>query len=133
MIEVLGIKEQISEGFDAVRPQMNQTAVALNLDEAESQKLFMVYKAWFKNDIDHGQIEEEIVALYVDAFTVEEMQEIAKFYQSSTGQKFVELRPELQDEGARVTMLETQKKQSLLINRLESFLTKRAENSESSK
>lgn len=67
---------------------------------------------------------EKMKDLYANNFTEKEIEEVTKFYQSETGQKFLEKSPELMKLGVQVGMNEAQSKQAQLLNRLKPFFEK---------
>ena len=55
---------------------------------------------------------------------LKEIEEVTNFYQTETGQKFLQKSPELMKLGAQIGMIEAQSKQTELLNRLKPFFEK---------
>lgn len=124
MFKVMSMDEQLNGGFEAMLPVIDQMAAKFKLDSAGKEELLNIYRAWFNDDLDRSKIKEKIKELYAVTFSDKEIDEITKFYQTETGQKFLKKSPELMKLGAQIGMAEAQAKQSQLLNRLKPFLEK---------
>jgi len=124
MFAIIGIDRQLTGGFEAILSVVDQQASKLNLDAKEKDELKNIYRAWFDQDIDRASVKKQMIDLYADHFTQQEIEEIIKFYQTPIGQKFLEKSPVLMQLGAQIGMKEGQAKQQFLLNRLTPFLEK---------
>ena len=124
LFKVIGVDRQLSGGFEAMLPTVTGMADNMNLNEAQTQELIGIYRTWFENDIDRESMKAEIEKIYAEAFTVEEMKELLRFYKTPVGQKFLEISPDLMKRGAEVGMKEAEKKQGVLMERLQPFFQK---------
>lgn len=124
MFEVMEMDKQFNSGFEAMLPMIDQMAVQLKLDSAAKEELLSIYRIWFQEDIDHSHVMEKMKELYANDFTEDEIEEITNFYQTPTGQKFLEKSQELMRLGAQVGMAEAESKQTKLLERLKPFIEK---------
>ena len=120
----MGIDKQMTGGFDAILPVVDQLASQLQLDANGKEELKTIYRDWWENDIDRKAMKEKMVELYAKTFTTVEINELNKFYRSPIGQKFLEKSPELMKLGAEIGMKEAQTKQTKLIKRFQPFMEK---------
>jgi hypothetical protein len=121
---LMGIDKQMTGGFDAMLPIVDQLASQLQLDAKGKEELKTIYRDWWENDIDRKAMKEMMVELYAKTFTTAEINELNEFYRSPVGQKFLEKAPELMKLGAEIGMKEAQTKQTKLMERLQPFLDK---------
>ena len=124
LFKVMGIEEQMLGGFEAMLPVVDQLAAQLQLNADEKEELKNVYRDWFVQDIDREAILSQILALYADTFTLEDIQTLQEFHLSPIGQKFLKESPELMKKSAQIGMTEAQKAQGKLMERLGPFMEK---------
>lgn len=124
MFRLMGVDKQMTGGFEAMLPIVDQLAARLLLNETEKEELKTIYRDWWEKDIDRKAIKEKMVELYDKTFTTEEIKELNKFYRSPIAQKFLEKSPELMKLGAEIGMKEAKFKQAKLLERLQPFLEK---------
>ena len=124
LAETMKLKEQMEAGFDAMLPLIEQQSAQLQLNESEAQELLKAYKTWFIEDVDQAALFKQMVALYAEAFTVEELKQLSVFYKTPVGQKALAEMPALTAKGAQLGMQAGQKAQHLLLERLQPFLNK---------
>lgn len=124
LLEVMGAKDQMLGGFEAMLPVIDNMAVQFQLDAAAKAELREIYRSWFDEDLDQDRMIKEIAELYTSAFTVEELDQLIMFYKSPLGRKFLAKSPALMKEGAKIGMDEANRKQQNLLNRLGPFLKK---------
>lgn len=122
MFEIVGIDRQMTGGFESMLPVIDQLSAQLQLNTDQKEELKGIYRTWFDQDIDRESIKVQMIALYAETFTKEEIDQINEFYQTPLGVKFVEMSPELMQIGARIGMEEAESKQQLLIDRLQPFI-----------
>lgn len=118
----IGMDRQLIGGFEAMLPAMEHMASELELDDAGKAELREIYRSWFYNDIDRDAIRAQMITLYAETFSEQEVHEIIAFYQTPIGQKFLEVSPDLVKQGAQIGMQEGIDKQPLLLERLEPFI-----------
>lgn len=61
-----------------------------------------VMRQFFQKYMSYEELKPEIIKLYADAFSAEELREINAFYASPTGKKTIKLMPDLMTRGAEV-------------------------------
>lgn len=63
-----------------------------------------VFRAWFRKVFSGGDLESEMVKIYMAAFTEGELREITAFYKTPVGQKSLATLPKLVQQGAEIGM-----------------------------
>lgn len=124
LTEVMGVESNMESGFDAMMPIINQQAAQMGLNAEEQKELQKIYKAWFLEDLDMGSVKKQIIQLYTEEFTLEELKGLKEFYLSPLGQKTLQAMPLLMKKGAAIGMKEAQDNQDKLLARLTPFLEK---------
>ncbi len=124
MFRVMSMDKQITGGFEAMMPVIDQMTSKFNLDSEGKEELRGIFRTWFNEDIDREKIIREVKKLYSQTFTNDELREVTKFYQSSVGKKFLEKSALLIQTGTQIGMKEAQTKQVKLIERVKPFLEK---------
>lgn len=66
----------------------------------------------------YEDLEEELIKIYSEAFTAEELKELTAFYQTPTGQKTLELMPSLMAQGMELGQAKVQARMSELEERI---------------
>ncbi|MBD0786131.1 DUF2059 domain-containing protein [Vibrio sp. Y2-5] len=124
LLGTMKVDEQMLGGFESMLPIVNQLADNLRLNDEETVELKNIYRDWFNNDLDREGLKRQIAVLYAQTFTVGEMEDIIRFFESPTGQKLVVTTPTLTQKGAQLGMNEAQNKQHLLLEKLTPFIEK---------
>lgn len=124
LLEVMKVEKQLSGGFEAMTPVIEQLANNLQLNATEKEELVNIYRDWFINDINRQNIIVEMGALYSQAFSQQEIELMIEFYATPVGQKLVEKSPALMQAGAQLGMQEAERAQPKLIEKLTPFLEK---------
>ena len=124
MFEVMSMERQMAGGFEAMLPLIDKLSTQLKLNSEEEQELKGIFRTWYNEDIDRAKIMSEVKKLYAGVFTDSEIRDIIKFYQTPTGQKFLEKSPEIMKLRAQIGMQEGQNKQFKLSERLQPFFEK---------
>ncbi len=124
LFRVMSIDKQMTGGFEAMMPMIEQMAGKLKLDSVGKEELKGIFRAWFDEDIDRSKIISEIKKHYTKIFTDDEIIAITKFYQTPAGKKFLKESPQLMKLGAQIGMQEGQSKQVELMERIKPFLKK---------
>jgi len=124
LFRVMSMDKQISGGFEAMLPVIDQMSARLKLDTQGNEELKNIFRTWFNEDVDLKSMEEKTKQLYSHNFTSDELHEVTKFYQSPTGQKFLEKSSQLMQAGVQIGMQETKAKEPQLMERLRPFIEK---------
>lgn len=82
-----------------------------------------VFREWYRKVFASGDLESELVQIYMEAFTEAELREITAFYKTPVGQKALAAMPELMKKGAEIGMRRAQDHSA----ELEAMLTKARE------
>ncbi|ADZ90950.1 DUF2059 domain-containing protein [Marinomonas mediterranea] len=120
--KVIKMEEQMTGGFEAMMPAIDQLSIQLKLNQEEKSELLSIYLDWFENDIDRPKVINELVSIYSQAFSEEEIISITDFYRTPAGMKFTEKSPELMGIAMQIGVKEGQSKQHLLIEKLTPFI-----------
>lgn len=124
MFRVMSMDKQMSGGFEAMLPVIDQMTTKLKLDSEGKAELREIFRAWFNEDIDRSKMLSEMKKQYTQAFADDEISQITKFYQTPVGKKFLEKSPQLMQLCAQIGMKEAQNKQVKLMERVKPFLEK---------
>lgn len=124
LFEIMDVDQQLSGGFEAMLPMLDQMSVEMKLNENARDELKQIYRDWFDQDIDRVSTKERMAVLYAEIFSEDEISELVKFYKTPAGRKFLEKSPELMKLSVEIGMDEALSKRELLIKRLEPFLEK---------
>jgi len=124
MFRVMSMDKQITGGFEAMLPVIDQMTARFKLDIQGKEELREIFRTWFNEDIDREKMINEVKKLYVQAFTNDELREVTKFYQTPVGKKFLEKSAQLMKYSAQIGMQEAQTKQVKLMDRVKPFLEK---------
>lgn len=126
LADVIDLKAQMSNGFEAMMPMINNMSAKMKLNPADAKELEGIFRSWFMEDFDHAKIFSETIKLYAENFTEEELTGLVAFYESPLGRKSLTALPQLMKKGAQLGMAEGQAKQDKLRARLEPFFKKHA-------
>jgi hypothetical protein len=124
LADTINLKEQMDAGFAAMMPMVDQLAVKLQLDAAGKAELVQLYKDWFEKDLDQEKMRTNIVNLYAETFTAQELDGLREFYQTPLGKKALKVLPEIMQKGAQLGMEEAKTKEQALMGRLNAFIEK---------
>jgi hypothetical protein len=124
MFRVMSMEKQMSGGFEAMMPVIDQMAVKFKLNNEGKEELKDIFRSWFNEDIDRSKMMNEMKKLYSQTFTDDEISTITKFYQTPVGARFLEKSPQLMQLGAQIGMKEAQSKQIKLMERVKPFMEK---------
>jgi len=124
MFRVMSMEKQISGGFEAMMPMIDQMAVKFKLNNEGKEELKDIFRSWFNEDIDRSKMMSEMKRLYSQTFTDDEIRKITEFYQTPVGARFLEKSPQLMQLGAQIGMKEAQSKQVKLMERVKPFIEK---------
>ena len=122
MFRVMSMDKQITGGFEAMLPVIDQMTAQFKLDAQGKEELRGIFRIWFNEDIDRKKMISEVKKLYSQTFSDDEIREITKFYQTQVGKKFLEKSAQLMQISAQIGMQEAQSKQVKLMERVKPFL-----------
>jgi hypothetical protein len=128
MFRVMSMDKQLTGGFEAMLPVIEQLTLQHKLDENAKEELKGIFRSWFEEDLERDKMLNDIKALYLQVFSEDEIKEITKFYQSRVGKKFLDNSNFLMQKGAQIGMQEAQSKQVKLMERVKPFLDKHQSN-----
>ncbi len=124
MFKVMSMDKQMSGGFEAMLPMIDQMTIKFKLDSEQKEELKNVFRTWFNEDLDREKMKNEFKRLYASNFTDAEIVKITEFYKTPVGVKFLEKSSHLMQQGAQIGMEEAQAKQAKLMERMQAFLVK---------
>lgn len=108
LLEVTGVSKQMDGMIDAAKKGFNEGAKAENPEAAT--KMSEEFDAIMKKFLSYKEdMMVDFAQLYAETFTVAEMKEVADFYRSGTGAKFVTQLPMLMQKGADIGMKYSEK------------------------
>ncbi|TNE78792.1 MAG: DUF2059 domain-containing protein [Gammaproteobacteria bacterium] len=82
---------------------MIQRALAQELQKNPALAPYeQVFKAFYEQYLSYDAIREDLIDLYAEAFTLEEIQQITAFYRTPAGAKAMRLAPELFQKGMQI-------------------------------
>jgi hypothetical protein len=126
MAQTIGLEKQMANGFNAMLPSIDMVAKRLALGPKETEELKAIYRTWFLEDIDQADLLKQVIAIYAESYTKEELVELTRFYKSPLGQKTLSTMPEIMRKSSTAGMLAAQSKQGALQDRLKPFMEKHA-------
>ncbi len=95
LFDVMKMKETMSATMSAgLDPQLQQMA-QLGISEAGLAKMKEEMIAFLEEVMSWDAIEGELIQLYAETFSVDELNAISEFYATPAGQKMIENTPEL--------------------------------------
>lgn len=125
MFRVMEMDKQMSGGFEAMLPVLDQMSARMQLNAQEKEELKSIFRTWFDKDIDRDMLIKQFKGLYLEHFTEAEIKEVTRFYQTPVGQKFLAKSHQLMQIAAQISMQEAQSKQGLLMERVKVLMEKR--------
>jgi hypothetical protein len=94
MMQVAGVAKQFDEVMPLLMRQLSQSFIAVAPDKAdEIREVFGQLSGKF---VDRkGELIDQIAAVYAEQLSLAELADIAAFYRSPTGMRFVEVQPQV--------------------------------------
>ncbi len=120
----VGVDKQAEASFNSMLPMINNMAQRLQLNPADTTELQGIYKAWLTEDLDQKKLIDNIVSVYAELYTEQELVDLNKFYQSPLGKKTLTTMPELTRRVTTTGSEEARSKQGKLQERLKPFIEK---------
>jgi len=99
LMAAMEVEDSLDQMDDYMDAYMEQMAGSLNLDAAARKKFdegAEAALAILKEEMSWENLEPEFSRLYASVYTEAELRELAEFYRSPLGQKFIAKMPELQ-------------------------------------
>lgn len=95
VLELANTRELMDHTLDAMlEAQIKSNPQLLPLKDA--------MRAFFQKHVSYESTKNDLIALYVEEFTEEELGAIADFYKTSVGQKFIRVQPDLASKGMQI-------------------------------
>jgi hypothetical protein len=94
LLDVTG-ESKLADNLSGTISMQIRNAVQTKLSGDKLQKFMVDFDAKFRASASPKQVIDAVVPYYANAFTTEEIQEIAKFYDSPVGQKMVQAMPQV--------------------------------------
>jgi hypothetical protein len=107
LLDSIGAAESMRASIDGMLEVQLQQAPAM----APYRK---VMREFFEEYMSYDSMKHDFVALYVELFTVEEMEALAAFNETPLGQKSIRLMPQIMARGAEIGIRRVQENQALL-------------------
>lgn len=108
LMEVTGVTRQLDGMIDAMSKGFAKGAGAESSEEG--QKLSEEFQATMKKMLSFKtEMIDDFAVLYAETFTADEMKQVADFYRSGVGAKFIKLTPTLMQKGAAIGMKYTER------------------------
>jgi len=112
---------EVDKSFDTMIDQSIEMQVKAN---PMLGQLKPVLKKFMSKHLNYDLLKDEMIKMYQDEFTEEELKEIAAFYRTPTGQKSIKRMPALTQKGAELGMKRVQDNvgelQSMIVEHLNS-------------
>jgi len=109
LMEVTGVTKQM-DGMVAAMGQGFRKGASDARKGPDADKLSDVFDGQLKRLMSYRDaMIDDFAVVYAQRFTVEELEAVTDFYQSPTGQKFIEAMPALMQAGAQIGMKYSQK------------------------
>jgi len=106
LFEAMHSEEYMQQTFDRVFSQLPQLLTQMGVPEdrqEQSEQVMEEVATAIKEVMTLERMREELVVVYADAFTEQELRELADFYRSPIGKKYVEKQPELAQAAMKIT------------------------------
>jgi uncharacterized protein len=103
LMEVTGVTRQLDGMMDAMTKGFAKGAQAEGGDKGK--KISEDFEAFMKKFSSYKEeMLVDFAGLYAESFTADEMKQVADFYRSGTGAKFIQMTPALMQKGAVIGM-----------------------------
>lgn len=95
LMEAVGMKSALEQSME----QMLDVQINNNPSLAPFRSVMLTF---FKKYMSYESLKPDIIRIYADAFTAQELKDIRDFYGSKTGQKAIKLMPQLMRQGGEI-------------------------------
>ena len=117
LLQITGLKESLSRTAE----QLVDFQVRQNPQMAPYRSVFLEF---FQKYMSYDNLKSDIVQIYVEEFSENELKDIIRFYKTPTGKKTIEKLPVLMSKGAQVGMANVKMHMPELKARLEEEMKK---------
>lgn len=106
LVEAMHSEESVQQAFDLVITQMPELQTQMGVPEdrqAKSEQYMEEVASVIKEVMTWERMRDQFVVVYAKAFTEQELRELADFYTSPIGKKYVEKQPEMAQAAMKIT------------------------------
>lgn len=106
LFEAMHSEEAVQQTFDRVFSQIPEFQTQMGVPEdrqARSEQYMEEVTTVFKEIMTWERMRDQFVVVYAEVFTEQELRELADFYTSPIGKKYVEKQPEMAQAAMRIT------------------------------
>ncbi len=107
LLQVVGVEKQLQTAIDQMLDVQVKANPAIAPYKETMRSFLMKHMSW-------SGLKEDLITIYVDAFTEKELKEIKSFYLTPTGKKMARMMPELMSKGMQLGVKRVQDNQSEL-------------------
>jgi hypothetical protein len=111
LLESTNVAKQLQSSIDQSVDIQVKANPQLAGKSAVLKKFFSMYMSW-------DSLKDDMIKIYTDAFSEEELKKITEFYKSPVGKKMIEKMPELMGKGMQLGVKRVQENQGELIRML---------------
>ncbi len=117
LLDTMGMQQSVEQSM----AQMLDIQIRQNPRMAQFRPVF---KEFLNKHMGWASLKPEMVKIYSEAFTADELRDINAFYDSSTGQKTVKLMPKLMAQGAQIGLAKVEKNKAELESMIKAYAEK---------
>ena len=117
LLQITGLKESLNRTAE----QLVDFQIRQNPQMAPYRAVFLEF---FKKYMSYDNLKNDIIQIYVEEFSENELKDIIRFYKTPTGRKTIEKLPVLMSKGAQVGMANVKSHMPELKARLEEEIKK---------
>ena len=107
LLKIMGIEDQLTRSID----QSIDIQIKAN---PQIEPFREVMKKFFTKHLSWAGLKEDLIGIYTDAFTEEELKQIKAFYETPAGKRMAEKMPELTSKGMQLGVARVQANQAEL-------------------
>jgi uncharacterized protein len=107
MLDVIGVETQLQSAIDQTLDMQIKANPQIAPFKGAMKKFFLKYMSW-------SSLKDDIVSIYVETFTEQELNEIKAFYLTPAGKKLASKMPELMGKGMELGVKRVQEHQDEL-------------------
>ena len=106
LFEAMHSEEAVQQTFDRVFSQMPELQTQMGVPEdrqAKSEQYMKEVTMVFREVMTWERMRDQFIVVYAEVFTEQELRELADFYTSPIGKKYVEKQPEMAQAAMKIT------------------------------
>jgi hypothetical protein len=106
LFEAMHSEEAVQQTFDQVFSQMSEIQSQMGIPEdqqAKSERRMQEVTTVIKDALTWERMRDRFIVVYVEVFTEQELRELASFFTSPIGKKYVEKQPEIAQAAMKIT------------------------------